>query len=386
MITRIVAVALLFAAAVPANAETGLGRDCRASAAPQFEGGVTFAELAPNAAIDVCEKALAETPGDLTLLAFYARALGKVGRSADALQAAKLSAEGGNPIGQTVLANLYSGSGLSNAVGIARDYGEALKWLRAGADQGYAWAQNNLGAMYFSGQGVTKNQAEGARWYGLAAQQGFSLAELALAKAYENGNGVKEDDSKAVQFYRLAAEHGEIEAQMTLATSYEYGSLGLNKSVVEAVDWYKRAAAQGNRAAQKKLWEISPDLTEVASWYRSEADRGKVYAQINLGWAYGMGRGVPQDDAEAAKWYRLAAERGENRAQVTLARIYEVGEGVDQSIAEAIHWYKLAAERGDGDALASLGDIYFYGRGVPQDDAEAARWYQLAEKAFTSRK
>lgn len=40
------------------------------------------------------------------------------------------------------------------------------------ANQGYAFAQYNLGLLYEKGQGVTKNDKEAARLYTLAAKQG----------------------------------------------------------------------------------------------------------------------------------------------------------------------------------------------------------------------
>jgi len=45
-------------------------------------------------------------------------------------------------------------------------------------------------------------------------------------------------------------------------------------------------------------------------WYRLAADQGFAFAQVNLGFLYANGRGVPQDDAEAARWFRQAAEKG----------------------------------------------------------------------------
>ena len=43
---------------------------------------------------------------------------------------------------------------------------------------------------------------------------------------------------------------------------------------------------------------------------RAQAEQGDVDAQFNLGFMYGTGEGVPQDDAEALLWYWLAAEQG----------------------------------------------------------------------------
>ena len=52
------------------------------------------------------------------------------------------------------------------------------------------------------------------------------------------------------------------------------------------------------------------DYAEAVRWHRLAAEQGNASAQNNLGFMYGIGRGVPQDYAEAVRWYRLAAEQG----------------------------------------------------------------------------
>ena len=42
---------------------------------------------------------------------------------------------------------------------------------------------------------------------------------------------------------------------------------------------------------------------EAARWYRKAADQGNAAAQFNVGMMYELGQGVMQDYAEAARWY-----------------------------------------------------------------------------------
>jgi hypothetical protein len=121
---------------------------------------------------------------------------------------------------------------------------------------------------------------------------------------------------------------------------------------------------------------IPREFTEAAN--RKAAERGIPQAQYNLGIMYDNGRGVPQDYAEAAKWYRKAAEQGDESAQLNLGCMYDKGEGVPQDYAEAAKWYRKAAEQGDANAQLNLGFMYDKGQGVPQDYAEAAKWYRKA--------
>jgi len=64
--------------------------------------------------------------------------------------------------------------------GVEKDYQQALKWYRAAADQGYAWALTNLGCMYAKGLGVKLDLNEAAKWYELAAQEGDEMAQRNL--------------------------------------------------------------------------------------------------------------------------------------------------------------------------------------------------------------
>lgn len=89
---------------------------------------------------------------------------------------------------------------------------------------------------------------------------------------------------------------------------------------------------------------------------RSCADQGYATAQTSLGFMYGNGRGVLQDDAEAVRWYRLAAERGDAIAQTNLGVMYSTGQGVPEDIVLAYMWYNLAAAQGR-DIAQGIKDI-----------------------------
>ena len=51
------------------------------------------------------------------------------------------------------------------------------------AEQGHAWAQNNLGLMCDFGYGVTQDYVEAYAWYSVAAATGHGHAKKSLAKA-----------------------------------------------------------------------------------------------------------------------------------------------------------------------------------------------------------
>lgn len=88
---------------------------------------------------------------------------------------------------------------------------------------------------------------------------------------------------------------------------------------------------------------VAPDFVEAVQWYRRAAEQGDVTAQRTLGAMYETGRGVAQDLAEAVRWYRRAAEQVGVLPLTTLDAMYEDGRGVAQDFGETVHWVRRAA-------------------------------------------
>jgi TPR repeat protein len=87
---------------------------------------------------------------------------------------------------------------------------------------------------------------------------------------------------------------------------------------------------------------VAKDYGEAAKGYRKAADLGLADAQVNLGFLYNGGQGVPKDGAEAAKWYRRAAEQGHAMAQFNLGLMYAKGQGIAKDDVQAHLWLTLA--------------------------------------------
>ncbi len=68
---------------------------------------------------------------------------------------------------------LHVRDGLRRREGRARG---GARLYRLAADQGYAFAQSNLGIMYEQGRGAAKDEREAVRLYRLAAEQGNAIA------------------------------------------------------------------------------------------------------------------------------------------------------------------------------------------------------------------
>ena len=88
--------------------------------------------------------------------------------------------------------------------------------MKALADQGDAYAQNNLGVMYDNGRGVPENDAEAIKWYGKAAHQGLAHAQYNLGFMYATGEGVPENNIRAYVWWSMAKTQGDADAAIRL--------------------------------------------------------------------------------------------------------------------------------------------------------------------------
>ena len=125
---------------------------------------------------------------------------------------------------------------------------------------------------------------------------------------------------------------------------------------------------------------VPKDLAQSAYWFRKAADQGNPAAQVYLGYMYTVGMGVSRDTTQAIGWYRRAASSSYPEAKVCLAVLYMRGEGVDQDAQEALRLLKSAAEKGDGRADAYLGYASLKGLGVPVNLAAAEAWFRIGVK------
>jgi uncharacterized protein len=230
------------------------------------------------------------------------------------------------------------------------DDATAVRLLRPLADLGNADAQNNLGAIYYSGHGVPQDYAQAVAWYRRAADQGDAPAQAALGWMYEEGQGVTQDYAQAAIWYRKAADQGNAEAQGNLGAMY-YSGHGVPQDSAKAAEWYRRAADQGNIAAQYNLsvayfngWGVTRDYAQAVKWFQKAADQDYTDAQTALGMMYAQGAGIPQDYVQAYMWFNLAALRaasGDRRDMAAKNRDEVAAKMTPAQIAEA---QKLARE------------------------------------------
>jgi TPR repeat protein len=156
--------------------------------------------------------------------------------------------------------------------------------LRAAAERGEAGAQlllgNSLYETWWPAQGPTKLE-EAIKWLKAAAEQGVWQAEDQLAEVYTriNFNGSRWTAIKQLRINaaKHGAESGDTSQQYKWAKILKEGKL-VEQNTHEAVEWLRKAA-ESNQLAQ---WDLAEMLR--------------------------VGDTVPCDKSEATYWYRKAVE------------------------------------------------------------------------------
>jgi hypothetical protein len=93
--------------------------------------------------------------------------------------------------------------------GVERDYAEAMKWYRKGADAGDATGLNQAGWLIENGWGTTRDYAEATRWFQKAAaglqHRGYDERRRALPGRPQCGTGLCRSDEEVFRKPRQPA-------------------------------------------------------------------------------------------------------------------------------------------------------------------------------------
>jgi TPR repeat protein len=131
------------------------------------------------------------------------------------------------------------------------DYARAFEEFLPLATAGDVTLQNQLAAMYYTGQGVPQDYVKAAEWFRKAAAAGSPEAQYCLGKLYYYGQGVAQNFEEAVKQLTEAALGGKGGAQYLLATLQLYGK-GIEANPVKAYFWTLLAVAAPDTPAEDK--------------------------------------------------------------------------------------------------------------------------------------
>lgn len=161
----------------------------------------------------------------------------------------KKAADAGNPDAQYLLSLFYS----KGYCGVEQSDSKSFDWCKAAAENHEPNAQCTLGSLYREGiGGAPKSLRTAVEWYQKAIAQGIVEAKVGLAYCYEELYKYQE----AFDLMKEAADEDIPEAQYCMGQIYETGMLNVRKNKQKAIEWYKKAADNGNDDAFAKLLEL----------------------------------------------------------------------------------------------------------------------------------
>ncbi len=194
------------------------------------------------------------------------------------------------------------------------------------------------------------------------------------------------------------AEAGDLDAQIS-ACAFGMTSSAHYQPADGGDSWCEKAADRGNIYAMVDMssrydmaLDREPDPAKALYWIKRAAttkpDENDIHAPeayYSLADAYEYGLMTLKPDArQAVKWYTKAADAGFSSAYMPLARMHESGIGTRQDFKAAAKWYSKSAESGLFEGQCALARLHLKGQGVPRDPAKAYFWDTAA--ALTNRK
>ncbi|KAK4705004.1 uncharacterized protein P7C70_g1198, partial [Phenoliferia sp. Uapishka_3] len=148
---------------------------------------------------------------------------------------------------------MLSERGIDNVIFKDEEY--AAELLARASELQYAPSAYKLGECYEYGKmGCPQDAALSIHYYNIAAQQNHREACFALTAWYLVGSpGVlPQSDTEAYLWARKAADMGLAKAEYAVGYFTEVG-IGTYKDDREALEWFKKAAAQGDKRATERL-------------------------------------------------------------------------------------------------------------------------------------
>jgi hypothetical protein len=100
------------------------------------------------------------------------------------------------------------------------------------------------------------------------------------------------------------------------------------------------------------------DILEAFNWYKKAAEQGDAVAMTNLGKGYYNGTGVAKNEKEAEAWLKKAIEKGNNDAKTFL----------EKNIGKSVHLFVYFYEKGKKEAVigASINLVDKKGKSISQ--------------------
>lgn len=202
-------------------------------------------------------------------------------------------------------------------------------------------------------------------------------------------------EGKALELFPKA-EAGDVQAQIDLADCY-FNAIGCKSDTLEAFNWAKKAANQGNCCAlamvgmfySNGIGTVKNDSLAKESYQKafdiakSLAEKEDAQGVGTLGTLclYGADGVVAQDVERGISLLKKAAQLGDIRAMNTLIVKYNELQDYDMMVK----YTKDAAAKGGVLGIYNLGIFYRDGTGLPKDTTMAVEFFKKAAQQGLAR-
>ena len=201
-----------------------------------------------------------------------------------------------------------------------KNYGDAFRFFKTAAENGYEWGMYNVGTAYRDGEGTPQDMEKAFYWIKKAAQHDIVDAMFEIGLMYYRAQGTEKDDVQAFSWCKKAAENDHVNAMNWVGSFYEDGE-GVIQNFGKAVEWYEKSAEGGNAHAafsaaylyDKGATGVQPNRYKSFSLYKKAANAGHTVAMNNLGMVYLTGKGATVDLVYAAEWFIKAYEKDKSK-------------------------------------------------------------------------
>jgi TPR repeat protein len=214
---------------------------------------------------------------------------------------------------------------------VPKDAQKAFALMKAAADQGHPDATGGVGHFYRVGAVVPKDQIQAAEWFRKGANMGSAKAQLNLGRCLldEKFDSVQNPEmrrTEALQWIQKAVDQKLPEAALAYGQIFYFGDHGVKKDYAAALPYLEFSAEQGSAVAQNLMGLIydqgligAVNEQMAVQWFRKAALQGNIKAQANLGRVLGPASTNKEIRLEAFAWLVIASEQGEVTAQKTIA-------------------------------------------------------------------
>ena len=334
-----------------------------------------------------------------------------LGVKRDVIQAIRLfteSADKGNLYASYQLGELYSaGIEVTKNIGFAEKYYKTALtgFLLQEEAEPDAQLEYRIAGMFLNGKGTDPDFSSALFWFSKSANNGNAYAQYKLAALFDEGQEIPHD-SEIAQKYYVAALTGFLlqeEAEPDAQLEYRIAGMYLNGKGTEpdfssALFWLSKSADNGNAYAQYKLavyfdeGQEIPQDTEIAQKYYAEALTGfllqeetepNAQLEYRIAGMYLNGKGTEPDLQEALQWFIRGAENGLSAASYQAGRLLEESKTIPGNITRSRYYYNLAlqqmiqedSEEPSPDKEYQIGQMLYLGKGCTPDYFSAWRWF-----------